>query len=534
MNKNNFETHNPSFLKGREQLDSGEFRSAYETLYNAAKASPLNEEIFYEMGKALFFLNRYSEALLAYKKALKLNPSYPMPLLGIGTLYMRQKKMAESEKHLNLFLNTEAPDDQKAEALWNLGRFYRLYSDKDETLKLQSILKSLSGYEKILFSNPRIAIEKAKIARVTGDIEAAEGTLKSLLNNPEIQKDRFLHNYILNELEITLKKVYLESKPRSMVAMILDHCNLKCLMCNIWESRWQATDRTLGEIADWFPYLEDISWEGGEVFLMKGFDELLYEGGKFENLSQIIFTNGLMLNEKRLKNIAEAGADIILSIDGTKKVSYEKIRAGGSFRKITDILSLLKEFTQTPGNEIKVQINPVIMRSNYRELRGFIEMAARYGIYAVTFSPIRGIFGNENIFDSKDPEAYQFIRDTIPEVEKLARDLGVRLNNWLPVYEDSSSDCGSGEPESYDSSNEKLFCHAPWQRLTIDNMGSVRPHIFCLNKDIGNVDNMSLKEIWNSPEMTTYRKRIISGEYSGFCQPECISGQVAENTRDIE
>ncbi|NLB34731.1 MAG: hypothetical protein GX817_02770, partial [Elusimicrobia bacterium] len=245
-----------------------------------------------------------------------------------------------------------------------------------------------------------------------------------------------------------------------------------------------------------------------------------------------IFTNGLMLNETRLRKIADAKADIILSIDGTQKESYEKIRKGATYENLIRILTRIKEFTQTPGNEIKVQINPVIMRSNYKELEGFIKMAAKYGIYAVTFSPIRGIFGDENIFDSQDAEAFSFIRENMPSVKKLARDLGVRLNDWLPV--DQTPVSKTTEPTPSLMENDKLFCHSPWQRLTIDNMGSVRPHIFCLNKSIGNVDNMSLEELWNSPGIREYRRRIINRDHEGLCQPECINGQVAENTRDIE
>jgi MoaA/NifB/PqqE/SkfB family radical SAM enzyme len=82
--------------------------------------------------------------------------------------------------------------------------------------------------------------------------------------------------------------------------------------------------------------------------------------------------------------------------------------------------------------------------------------------------------------------------------------------------------------------NNKLICHAPWQRLVLDSEGQVRPFVFCMDKWIGNSDQSSLQDIWNGPLMQEYRRRIIDGDYKGLCQPECISGQVADKIRDIK
>ncbi|NLB34449.1 MAG: tetratricopeptide repeat protein, partial [Elusimicrobia bacterium] len=290
----NQETAKDLLKEGRSLVDSGDFHKALAVLEKTLKNSPNLAEIYYETGKALFFLNKYGEASKNYKKALELDPSYPMPYLGLGTVFIRQKKILEAEKALKTFLSLDVADDQKVEALWNLGRFYRLYAEKKNSRKLKDILEKLSEYPEIVFSNPRIASEAAKIARLTGESKRSEEIIKRLIQTPLIKQDKFTYNCLLNELEITQKKEIIESKPRSMVAMILDKCNLKCLMCNVWQSQWQAKDKTLREIADWFPYLEDISWEGGEVFMMDGFEDLLAEGGRYKNLSQIIFTNGLM------------------------------------------------------------------------------------------------------------------------------------------------------------------------------------------------------------------------------------------------
>jgi len=69
--------------------------------------------------------------------------------------------------------------------------------------------------------------------------------------------------------------------------------------------------------------------------------------------------------------------------------------------------------------------------------------------------------------------------------------------------------------------------------MVIDSEGQVRPFVFCLNKWIGNTGRSSLQDIWNGEAMQEYRKRLINHDYRDLCQPECISGQVAEKIRDV-
>jgi hypothetical protein len=79
-----------------------------------------------------------------------------------------------------------------------------------------------------------------------------------------------------------------------------------------------------------------------------------------------------------------------------------------------------------------------------------------------------------------------------------------------------------------------MVCYAPWQRLTIDSGGPARPFAFCLNKFVGDTDRMSLADIWNGDGMREYRRRMARGDIAGFCQPECISGQVRDKICKVD
>ncbi|MFA7675302.1 MAG: radical SAM protein, partial [Endomicrobiia bacterium] len=371
-----------------------------------------------------------------------------------------------------------------------------------------------------------------------------------------------LHNKALNEYEISMRKEVLESKPRAMIGMIMNKCNISCRICEIWkEGKWQEPDRILKEIVDLLPYMEDICWQGGEVFLMDGFNDMLSEGVKCKNLNQVIFTNGLLLNEKNLEIIAKGNVELVLSIDGSKKESYEYIRRGASFEKLCKVLELIKEVRKSTGAKINTYYNPVICRTNYKEIEEMVEFAKKYEFTAITLNPIRG-YPEENIFEPIDKKAFEYMRQIIPKAETKSKEYGIRFNNWMPIdceckeinfkysiidgkdnKQDSSEQAdvinkvesktindeiksdNINKIEQEKKNNNRMICYAPWQRLLLDNMGQVRPYAMC-SKWVGSTKNFSLKELWNNKNMQMYRKKIANNDFNDLCQPECISGQI--------
>lgn len=343
-----------------------------------------------------------------------------------------------------------------------------------------------------------------------------------------------------------MRKEILESKPRAMIGMIMNKCNISCRICDIWrEGVWQEPDRILKEIVDLLPYMEDICWQGGEVFLMNGFEDMLSEGVKCKNLNQVIFTNGLLLNEKNLEIIAKGNVELVLSIDGATKESYEYIRRGASFEKLCKVLELIKEVRKSTGAKINTYYNPVICRTNYKEIEEMVEFGKKYDFTAITLNPIRG-YPEENIFQPIDEKAFEYMRKTIPIAEAKAKEYGIRFNNWMPV------DCGCKEitfkhelinesiikednniekiekktsEEDNKKINNRMICYAPWQRLLLDNMGQTRPYAMC-TKWLGSTEEFSLTELWNSKNMQIYRRKLAQNDFHDICQPECISGQI--------
>jgi MoaA/NifB/PqqE/SkfB family radical SAM enzyme/Tfp pilus assembly protein PilF len=520
--------------RGKFYLKQGDFNLAKEEFKKAIEINPNHDIAHFEMGNTALRMKDDLGAEEEYKKALDLNSHLFYATLELGKLYhyrMKRTDLAIAEFNHAIF---ECP--QHWEAHYELGIIYKEKGEFDKAIK--SLRKASDANQE----SERAHFEIGKLYRDMDNPDEAIKEFERVLSIGDNSNDAFIKNKVLNEIEITQRKIILESKVRAMVAMILNKCNLSCIMCHIWESPWQASSKTMDEIVSLFPYIEDMVWEGGEVLLMKDFDDILKEASRHRHLKQVLFTNGLILNEKIIERVINGRIDLVFSIDGVTKDTYEHIRRGGKFEHLTRNLSLIRQAKQAAGGKIETYFNSIIMKSNCQEIEKFIDFAKEYNFNAITLTPIRGDYGEENIFDNNDKKALGYIKKAIPRVTKKAYEYGVILNNWLPGMQVSDNEfkgC-SGEVvkekicgNSTVCQKNKIICHAPWQRLVLDSEGQVRPFVFCMNKWIGNSDKSSLHDIWNGEAMQEYRKKIINCDYYGLCQPECISGQVADKIRDI-
>lgn len=583
-NKDTIRDNTVHLNAGRRYLQKEEYDKALAAFTKVLSADPQNEFVIFELGNLYLKLGDETRAAAKYRESAGINPLFILPKIELAKIHCGRGDFDLAEKEFRQALE-DFPGDPRI--LGELGRIYRLFRPNASRDDLASLARNMEAALKTPGSRLEHYWELGKLQRDGGDANASAKTFAKLLKLPEVASDRFLWNKTLNELEITRRLTVLESRPRAMIAMITNKCNIQCRICEIWKSDWQESDRTMREIAGMLPYMEDICWQGGEVFMMKGFTDLLKEASRYPNLKQVIFTNGLMLNEKILEMLSAGRADIVFSIDGTSKETYEYIRRGGNFERLKKALSLVREFKRRDGSGIKTYLNPVIMRTNYRELESFVDFAREYGFNALTFTPIRGDFGNENIFDTRDAEALGHIGTAMPAVVAKARRYGLRLNNWLPVEcadamtgvsrpggADFTACAEPGRPDdiellkamlpmsqgsearrdvsggqaaagpaweapkaSYDdigplSFETKMVCHAPWQRLLLDSLGNVRPFAFC-STWVGSTEKSSLAGIWNGEGMQEYRRRLSHGDCSGLCRPECISGQVRDKICEI-
>jgi len=77
-------------------------------------------------------------------------------------------------------------------------------------------------------------------------------------------------------------------------------------MCGRGDSIWEIPQDVAKQIVSWFPFLELITWQGGEVFLVDNFTKLFEKTFGFKHLNQIIITNALLITEEWAKKACYA------------------------------------------------------------------------------------------------------------------------------------------------------------------------------------------------------------------------------------
>lgn len=358
--------------------------------------------------------------------------------------------------------------------------------------------------------------------------------------------DKVKENLELNIREINDGKIILKSYPKRMIATLSTRCNSRCIMCEVVKKQWDMPQTTMKEIESLLPYMQSVNWQGGEVFLLESFEKLFIESLKNEHLHQTIVTNGMLLNDKWIDLLTEANIELTISVDGLDKDIYEKIRYGSKFDVLIYNLNRLNDIRKKKNSRLSLKMHTVVMRSNYKFADKFIDFAKKYNFDTVYMMPIWG--GQEieeNIYIGNNKEIISELSCRIETAEQKSRQSGIKFFHSLPVIKEEKTviqkECvkenienksgGASREKKIDESEHKMFCYLPWQQLNIDPGGEVRPGCLC-SKPIGNIEQDSILDIWNSLNMQEYRKRVLCNPQN-WCNNDCLNGSIPEDLRRI-
>ncbi len=150
-------------------------------------------------------------------------------------------------------------------------------------------------------------------------------------------------NLEVNQREFEARKIVLESWPIELMAILTTECNLHCIHCSREVSNKILPEEKAWEIAELFPYLQRINWQGGEVFLAPYFQKLLLAGSRYSRLEQQITTAGVLIDEYWADVLAEADASIAWSIDSVIPETFEKICRPARFERLLQSLHWVRE-----------------------------------------------------------------------------------------------------------------------------------------------------------------------------------------------
>ncbi len=290
-------------------------------------------------------------------------------------------------------------------------------------------------------------------------------------------------------------------------------CNCRCVMCDIWKTP-EHTAFTVRDLQSQLPPLRrlGVRWvvfTGGEPLLNPELFQLcsiLHA----EGIRLTLLSTGLLFR-KFAKEIAENFNDVIVSLDGPRKIHDSVRRIDGAFELLRDGVRALR----MEHRSIPISARSTVQKANHNVLWQTASAAKNIGLDGISFlaadlttpafnraSPWLvnrqaeiglslseiAILENEIeevILRGTDELGPGYIAESPAKLRKIAHHFRCHL--------------GLGQPES-------PMCNAPWVSAVLETDGTVRPCFF--HQSIGNMRGNTLEEVLNSSQARGFRENL--------------------------
>jgi len=268
---------------------------------------------------------------------------------------------------------------------------------------------------------------------------------------------------------------------------------------------------------------------GGEPFRYPGIIELL-TALRQRKFYVTIDTNGSLL-EKFAEEIVRAGVNnLTISVDGPEEIHDYVRGVKGTFKKIRKGVEAIYKAREEQNKEISVGLNCTISDHNYMGLEQMPDAARSLNIPAMSTVPyyyFNGEVGRayeafmQEKLDCQADSWMGFCRQTsgvdvdelVTQIRKMHRRLNdVSFSKYMDLSEEEHvtwfSDCTTEVGD--------FRCLMPWKLLDIQPDGSVN---FCIDFPdyiIGNINDQSLVDIWQSDRADQFRA-VLQEELLPIC-----------------
>jgi MoaA/NifB/PqqE/SkfB family radical SAM enzyme len=346
------------------------------------------------------------------------------------------------------------------------------------------------------------------------------------------KRHTFLQSWNAAKYKITEKlpfrSTYLIYEPINLTIRLTSKCNQRCSFCPrispITESHYLVfNDMTLDNfksIIDRFRRAININLTGGEPFLNKEIFEMI-EYAHTKRMRVTVATNGVLTYGKADQIINSSLSEIFFSLHADNPVDYERMHGVSKkeFYKISETIEDLVKKKKVHSNNLKLSINSVCTKSNYRKIPDMVSFAEALGVNRLIFLnlipfSIPGFTKEQSLYESD-----QDVIDLIESIELKNSELKVMM------------------PVLYKHTITDRSCKMPFRDLTINGDGLVS--ICCeLTEDekYGNV--LKNEDVWNNIYFRKAREMLLDGSKQLFdvCNFCPLMGRPYKelNARDLE
>ncbi len=276
--------------------------------------------------------------------------------------------------------------------------------------------------------------------------------------------------------------------PRIVSIELTNKCNLRCSMCPkkiMTRKEGFMTGEVFEKIIEGVCEINgdgmtipafDFSYFGEALLHKKFFEYASYAKDNLKGVTLSASTNGMLLTEENITKVLNSDLDYLtISFDGSSKRTYEKMRCGGDFAKVSqNIRNLLKEKKDLNGSGPKIVIQVLRTPENEKELPSF-------------------------------KKRWEFA-EKIEGVSFFFKE----ITDWGRQFEGI---------ETFKKEDDSLFftlpCTRPLDMIPITWEGDVL--LCCWDYDaissLGNVKEDKLSEIWNNEKAKKYKELMKTNNY---------------------
>ena len=290
------------------------------------------------------------------------------------------------------------------------------------------------------------------------------------------------------------KLMLLTSKPVRVTVQTNKNCNLECVFCGFSNKNKLTKDNemspeTIEKIArELFPTAREVvPTTLGEPLIYRHWN-ILVDHIEMYRCFLALYTNGVLLNEKKSLEILPYLSELKLSFDGAIKKTYEELRLKSNYEKV---LKNIITFNQLRKNSQYIR-PPILtwqfplMNSNINEFPQAVRLATDLGFDRIAASHVY-IF--ENSLRQENLIFHQEISDEkIKEAIKLSEHLHIEL--FLPKTFKNETII----PKDFFKNNT---CSYLYKEIWIKPNGDVHPCFIPDSPIMGNILKITFEEIWN-------------------------------------
>jgi len=293
---------------------------------------------------------------------------------------------------------------------------------------------------------------------------------------------------------------------------VTSRCAFRCVMCE--HTYWDEPDVDISyeefrEVVDEFPGLKWIGLFGiGEPFLNRDYMKMI-RYLKEQDVYIEIYDTFYYTDNALAKELVELEVDrMFVSLDAATKETYEAIRIGSNFDIVVEnVRNFVKVKNEAGSIFPDFLFHFVMMENNVHEMPAYVDL-------------VHSICGDQGIIQFSDllhefDEIKHLAVDVPPEIveatKKRAEELGVSIAwNWNTEQEKPPIQMCTAWIMPY------IFVSGHVIPCCVGNEANQRE----LQKklSLGNVNEKSFKEIWDSPEYREFRAMIRRGETPPQCR----------------